>query len=72
MPFGLVMLVGIMAENGILVVEFANQLRERGKGVDQAIRSAVSLRLRPVMMTMLSTVGGGVPLVLAETKSVSA
>ncbi|MGR3714384.1 MAG: efflux RND transporter permease subunit [Shimia sp.] len=63
---GLVILIGIMAKNGILVVEFANQLRERGLDVDTAIREAVRLRVRPVMMTAISTVVGGVPLVLAS------
>ena len=63
---GLVILIGIMAKNGILVVEFANQLRERGQDVDSAIRDAVRLRIRPVMMTAVSTVFGGVPLVLAS------
>jgi hydrophobe/amphiphile efflux-1 (HAE1) family protein len=62
---GLVMLIGIMAKNGILLVEFANQLREQGQAAGEAIRNAVRLRFRPVMMTMLSTVLGGVPLVLS-------
>ncbi len=63
---GLVILIGIMAKNGILIVEFANQLRERGMDIDSAIRDAVRLRLRPVMMTAISTVFGGIPLVLAS------
>ncbi|ODT07820.1 MAG: multidrug transporter AcrB [Mesorhizobium sp. SCN 65-20] len=63
---GLVLLVGVMAKNGILVVEFANQLRDRGMGVRQAIEEAAVIRLRPVMMTMICTVLGGVPLVLAQ------
>ena len=63
---GLVLLIGIMAKNGILIVEFANQLREAGASVDEAIRSAMRLRLRPVMMTMVSTVLGGVPLITAS------
>ncbi|MBP1853525.1 efflux RND transporter permease subunit [Rhizobium halophytocola] len=63
---GLVMLVGIMAKNGILIVEFANQLRDRGQSVREAIENAATLRLRPVMMTMIATILGGVPLVLAE------
>jgi HAE1 family hydrophobic/amphiphilic exporter-1 len=63
---GLVMLVGIMAKNGILIVEFANQLRDRGMGVRQAIEEASNIRLRPVMMTMICTVLGGLPLVLAS------
>jgi HAE1 family hydrophobic/amphiphilic exporter-1 len=63
---GLVMLVGIMAKNGILIVEFANQLRDRGMDVRQAIEEASNIRLRPVTMTMICTVLGGLPLVLAS------
>ncbi|MCB1339731.1 MAG: efflux RND transporter permease subunit [Pseudooceanicola sp.] len=63
---GLVMLVGIMAKNGILIVEFANQLREDGASTRQAIYDASTIRLRPVMMTMTSTVLGGVPLILSS------
>jgi len=62
---GLVMLIGIMAKNGILIVEFANQLRDRGETVRDAIFDAATIRLRPVMMTMTSTVLGGVPLILS-------
>ncbi|TPJ44169.1 efflux RND transporter permease subunit [Mesorhizobium sp. B2-5-13] len=62
---GLVLLVGVMAKNGILIVEFANQLRDRGRGVREAIEQASTIRLRPVMMTMICTILGGVPLVLA-------
>ncbi|HMS94355.1 MAG TPA: efflux RND transporter permease subunit [Tabrizicola sp.] len=63
---GLVLLVGIMAKNGILIVEFADQLRERGATVREAIVKATSVRLRPVIMTMIATVLGGLPLVLAD------
>jgi hydrophobic/amphiphilic exporter-1 (mainly G- bacteria), HAE1 family len=63
---GLVMLVGIMAKNGILIVEFANQLRDRGQDVRSAVENAANIRLRPVMMTMIATVVGAVPLVLAR------
>ncbi|MCV3273081.1 efflux RND transporter permease subunit [Roseobacter sinensis] len=63
---GLVLLVGIMAKNGILIVEFANQLRDRGLSVRDAIERAARQRLRPVMMTMISTVLGGLPLVLSS------
>jgi HAE1 family hydrophobic/amphiphilic exporter-1 len=63
---GLVMLIGIMAKNGILIVEFANQLRDAGSGVREAILDASTIRLRPVMMTMTSTVLGGVPLILSS------
>ena len=63
---GLVLLVGIMAKNGILVVEFANQLREEGRSVREAAEEAAIIRLRPVMMTMIATVVGGVPLILSS------
>ncbi len=63
---GFVLMVGIMAKNGILIVEFANQLRDRGVGVREAIEGAAIRRLRPVMMTMIATVVGGLPLVLAS------
>lgn len=62
---GLVLLVGIMAKNGILIVEFANQLRDEGATVREAIERACAIRLRPVMMTTIATILGGVPLVLA-------
>ena len=63
---GLVMLIGIMAKNGILIVEFANQLRDQGADIHEAIFGASTIRLRPVMMTMTSTVLGGVPLILSS------
>jgi HAE1 family hydrophobic/amphiphilic exporter-1 len=63
---GLVLLVGIMAKNGILIVEFANQLRDAGKPVREAITEGAVIRLRPVMMTMVSTVLGGLPLILSS------
>jgi len=63
---GLVLLVGIMAKNGILIVEFADQLRDRGLSVREAVEEAANIRLRPVTMTMICAVLGGVPLVLAS------
>lgn len=63
---GLVLLVGVMAKNGILIVEFANHLRDQGATVREAIEKATSIRLRPVMMTMIATILGGLPLVLAQ------
>ena len=63
---GLVLLVGIMAKNGILMVEFANQLRDEGLAVRDAALQAATRRLRPITMTMLSTVLSGIPLVLAS------
>lgn len=62
---GLVLLVGIMAKNGILIVEFANQLRDQGLNVREAVERASIIRLRPVAMTMICTVVGGIPLILA-------
>ena len=69
---GLVMLVGLMAKNGILVVEFADQLRDKGLSVRDAVREAALTRLRPVMMTMLSTVLGALPLILGSGPGVEA
>jgi hydrophobic/amphiphilic exporter-1 (mainly G- bacteria), HAE1 family len=63
---GLVLLVGVMAKNGILIVEFANQLRERGLELREAIEAASIIRLRPVVMTAISTVLGGAPLILTS------
>ncbi len=62
---GLIILVGLMAKNGILVVEFADQQRDRGLSVREAIHMAAMTRLRPVMMTMLSTVLGTLPLIVS-------
>ena len=63
---GLILLVGIMAKNGILIVEFANQRRDSGRPVVQAILDSAEMRVRPVFMTMLSTVLGGLPLVMSS------
>ncbi len=63
---GLVLLVGVMAKNGILIVEFANQLRDRGLALREAIEQASTIRVRPVMMTMICTILGGLPLVMAS------
>ncbi|MBV2148514.1 efflux RND transporter permease subunit [Sphingobium sp. AS12] len=61
---GIVMLVGLAAKNGILIVEFANQLRDEGLEVAEAIREAATRRLRPILMTSIATVIGAVPLVI--------
>ncbi len=61
----LVILIGLATKNGILVVEFANQLRDQGRSVRDAAREAAVLRLRPILMTGLSTALGSLPLVLA-------
>ena len=63
---GIVMLVGLSAKNGILIIEFANQLRDQGASVDEAVREAASRRLRPIIMTSLATVAGAVPLAIAS------
>jgi len=62
---GLVMLIGLIAKNSILLVEFADQLRDRGMAVNDAIVQAASVRLRPIMMTLMSTILGGLPLILS-------
>jgi multidrug efflux pump len=60
-----IMLVGLAAKNGILIVEFANQLRDRGVEYREAVIEAASIRLRPVLMTSLCTAFGALPLMLA-------
>jgi multidrug efflux pump len=63
---GIVMLVGLAAKNGILIVEFANQLRDEGHVIGLAIREAATRRLRPILMTSIATVAGAVPLMVAS------
>ena len=63
---GLIMLVGLAAKNGILIVEFANQLRDSGRPFDEALREASKVRLRPILMTGITTAAGAVPLILAS------
>lgn len=63
---GVILLIGLMAKNGILIVEFANQLRDEGQAVREAVIEASVLRLRPIVMTVISTVLGAMPLVLAS------
>jgi len=62
---GLITLVGLITKHGILIVEFANQLRESGSPLREAIVESASLRLRPILMTTLSTICGALPLWLA-------
>ena len=62
---GFLMLIGLIAKNGILVVEFANQLRREGLAIEEAIIESSMIRLRPVMMTTVSTLLGAIPLVLS-------
>jgi multidrug efflux pump subunit AcrB len=63
---GLVLLIGLMAKNSVLVVEFAEQLRDRGLDVRDSIQQGAVRRLRPVTMTMMSTILGGLPLILGS------
>lgn len=62
---GIILLVGLSAKNGVLIAEFANQLRDRGMDFTQAIIEGARVRLRPVLMTSLCTTFGAVPLLLA-------
>jgi multidrug efflux pump len=63
---GVIMLVGIAAKNGVLIVEFINQMRDKGMPFDDAIVEASRIRLRPVIMTAFCAVMGSVPLILAH------
>ncbi len=63
---GLVMLIGLITKNGILIVEFANQLRDAGRDKLAAVTEAARLRLRPILMTSLATVLGALPIALAS------
>lgn len=62
---GIIMLVGLVTKNGILIVEFANQLREQGMSIRDAALQAATLRMRPIIMTTLATVLGATPIALA-------
>ena len=63
---GIVMLVGLAAKNGILIVEFANQLRDEGLALRRAIVEAATVRLRPIVMTSIATVVGALPLLIGS------
>lgn len=72
---GLIILIGIASKNGILIVEFANQLRDRGKAFDDALVEAARIRLRPILMTGITTAASAIPLIMAfgpgaETRTV--
>jgi len=71
---GLIMLVGLAAKNGILIVEFANQLRDKGMEFNTALKEAALTRFRPIVMTSLTAIAGAIPLIFshgagAETRS---
>ena len=63
---GIVMLIGLAAKNGILIVEFANQLRDKGIAFEEALIGGAQQRLRPIVMTTFTTVTSAIPLVLAS------
>ena len=64
--FGLIMLIGLVAKNGILIVEFANQLQLEGRDAASAAYEAATLRFRPILMTSISTILGALPLAIAS------
>jgi len=71
---GLIMLIGLAAKNGILIVEFTNQLRDEGRAFREALIEASALRLRPILMTSITAMAGAVPLIISggagsETRS---
>jgi multidrug efflux pump len=63
---GLIILIALGAKNGILIVEFANQLRDQGRSVREAILEASDLRVRPVLMTSVATIVGALPLIIGH------
>ena len=63
---GLIMLIGLAAKNGILIVEFVNQLRDQGMEFSEALMKAAQIRLRPIVMTGITTIAGSVPLILSS------
>lgn len=62
---GMLMLIGMVTKNGILIVEFANQLRDKGRALETAIIDASARRLRPILMTAFTTLAGAIPLILS-------
>jgi multidrug efflux pump len=63
---GAILLIGLAAKNGVLIVEFSNQLRDRGMEFEEALLEAAAIRLRPILMTSASTTFGALPLLLAS------
>jgi len=63
---GAILLIGLSAKNGVLIVEFANQLRDRGSELIEAVTEAATIRLRPILMTSACTTFGALPLLLAS------
>jgi len=63
---GSILLIGLSAKNGVLIVEFANQLRDRGQDIREAVLDAAAIRLRPILMTSAATTFGSLPLLLGH------
>jgi multidrug efflux pump len=63
---GLIILIALAAKNGILIVEFANQLRDGGSSIREAILEASDLRIRPILMTSIATIAGALPLIIGH------
>jgi multidrug efflux pump len=61
----MIMLIGLVTKNGILIIEFTNQLREKGMAVREAVIEAATARLRPILMTSLATILGALPIAMA-------
>jgi multidrug efflux pump len=61
---GSILLIGLSAKNGVLIVEFANQLRDRGQDIREAVLDAAAVRFRPILMTSAATTFGALPLLL--------
>lgn len=62
---GIIMLIGLVTKNGIMMVEFANQVKEQGKSVMDSIKEGAAMRLRPILMTSIATALGALPIALA-------
>jgi multidrug efflux pump len=62
---GMIMLIGLVTKNGILIIEFTNQLRKKGMDVKEALIAASTARLRPILMTSLATIFGALPIAFA-------
>ena len=62
---GIIMLIGLVTKNGILIVEFANQQKEKGTPLLEAVRYAAAARFRPILMTSMATILGAMPIALA-------
>ncbi len=65
---GAILLIGLSAKNGVLIVEFANQLRDRGLEIHEAVLEAATVRLRPILMTSAATTFGALPLLLGQRR----